>query len=211
MKLASGVRSAYLGQKTDWISQATAQEMLTNNTPTNEAPNVGIGFFINMDDNGEVLGFGHGGADAGFMSQLYIELDTGNGYAIMTNGNNGRQLITELEIRLREALNVGYSEAEVRKLVPISQKELSKYIGTYLVTNPVNVDVVLKKTANGFVLNALPYVENEEYFHEGDGRFFAKNGSSIRFEVDAEGEAGLVKALVMDGGIRGARKDSTIG
>jgi len=25
----------------------------------------------------------------------------------------------------------------------------------------------LEKTANGFVLNALPYVENEEYFHEG--------------------------------------------
>jgi len=205
LKLASGVRSAYLGQKTDWISQATAQEMLTNNTPSIEPPNVGIGFFINMDDNGEILGFGHGGADAGFMSQLYIELDTGNGYAIMTNGNNGRQLITELEIRLKEALKVGYSEAEVRKLVPISQKELSKYIGTYVVTKPVNVNVVLEKTANGFVLNALPYVENEEYFHEGGGRFFAKNGSSVRFEMDEEN--GLVKTVVMDGNIRGERKE----
>jgi hypothetical protein len=139
------------------------------------------------------------------MSQLYIELDTGNGYAIMTNGNNGRQLITELEIRLKEALDVGYSEAETRKLVPISQKELSKYIGTYVVTNPVNVDVVLEKTANGFVLNALPYVENEEYFHEGGGQFFAKNGSSIHFEVDEEN--GLVKELVMDGRIRGVREE----
>ena len=204
LKLESGVRSAYLGQKTDWISQATAQEMLTNNTPTNEAPNVGIGFFINMSDDGEILGFGHGGADAGFMSQLYIELETGNGYAIMTNGNNGRQLITELEIRLKEVLNVGYSEVEVRKLVPISQKELSKYIGTYVVTNPVNVDVVLEKTTNGFVLNALPYIENEEYFHEGGGRFFAKNGSSVRFEMDDE--SGLVKTVVMDGGIRGVKR-----
>ena len=204
LKMASGVRSAYLGQKTDWISQASAQEMLTNNTPSIEPPNVGIGFFINMSDDGEVLGFGHGGADAGFMSQLYLELDTGNGYAIMTNGNNGRQLISELEIRLKEALSVGYSEAEVRKLVPISPKELSKYIGTYVVTNPVSVDVVLEKTANGFVLNALPYVENEEYFHEGEGLFFAENGSSIRFEID--GENGLVEALVMDGNIWGKRR-----
>ncbi len=203
LKMASGVRSAYLGQKTDWISQASAQEMLTNNTPSIEPPNVGIGFFINMSDDGEVLGFGHGGADAGFMSQLYLELDTGNGYAIMTNGNNGRQLISELEIRLKEALSVGYSEAEVRKLVPISPKELSKYIGTYVVTNPVSVDVVLEKTANGFVLNALPYVENEEYFHEGEGLFFAKNGSSVRFEMDEKN--GLVEALVMDGNIRGVR------
>jgi len=28
----------------------------------------------------------------------------------------------------------------------ISPKELSKYIGTYVVTNPVSVDVVLEKT-----------------------------------------------------------------
>ena len=93
--------------------------------------------------------------------------------------------------------------AEVRKLVPINQTVLSKYIGTYVVTKPVNVDVVLEKTANGFVLNALPYVENEEYFHEGGGRFFAKNGSSVRFEG---GEGGLAEVLVMDGNIRGVRK-----
>jgi len=91
LKMASGVRSAYLGQKTDWISQASAQEMLTNNTPSIEPPNVGIGFFINMSDDGEVLGFGHGGADAGFMSQLYLELDTGNGYAIMTHKPKGTE------------------------------------------------------------------------------------------------------------------------
>ena len=205
LKMASSVRSAYLGQKIDWISQATAQEMLTNNTPTNNAPNVGIGFFINMDEEGEILGFGHGGADAGFMSQLYVELDTGNGYAIMTNGNNGTQLIRELEIRLKEALDVGYSEAEAKTLVPISQKELDKYIGTYVVTNPVNIEIVLREAKNGFVLNALPYIENERYFHEGEGRFFAKNGSSVHFESDDEN--GPVKTLVMDGNIRGVRKE----
>jgi len=61
----------------------------------------------------------------------------------------------------------------------------------------------LEKTAHAFVLNALPYVENEEYFHEGGGRFFSKNGSSVLFEMDDEN--GLVKAIVMDGNIRGVR------
>jgi hypothetical protein len=56
-----------------------------------------------MSDEGEILGSGHGGADEGFMSQLYLELDSGNGYAIMTNGNNGTQLIGELEIHIKEA------------------------------------------------------------------------------------------------------------
>ncbi|ANB21529.1 peptide synthetase [Alteromonas stellipolaris] len=205
LKMASGVRSAYLGLDTNWITKATAQEILTNNTPSNKAPNVGIGFFINMDEDGEIVGFGHGGADKGFMSQLYIELDTGNGYSIMTNGDNGTQLISELEIRLKEALDVGYSQAEVRSLVPISQTEMSKYIGTYIVTTPVDVEIVLKEAKDGFVINALPYIENERYFHEGGDRFFAKNGSSIRFEGDGEG--GLVKTIVMDGNIRGERKE----
>ena len=55
------------------------------------------------------------------------------------------------------------------------------------------------------MLNALPYVENEEYFHEGGGRFFAQNGSSVRFEGDANG---LVEALVMDGvfGVNGSSR-----
>tara|TARA_B100000408_G_scaffold137670_1_gene129680 strand:- start:737 stop:901 length:165 start_codon:yes stop_codon:yes gene_type:complete len=54
------------------------------------------------------------------------------------------------------------------------------------------------------VLNALPYVENEEYFHEGGGRFFAKSGSNVLFEMDDEN--GLVKAIVMDGSIRSVKE-----
>jgi len=39
---------------------------------------------------------------------------------------------------------------------------------------------------------------------KGEGLFFAKNGSSVRFEMDDE--IGLVEALVMDGNIRGVRE-----
>ena len=46
LKMASGVRSAYLGLETNWITKASAQEILTNNTLTNKAPNVGIGFLL---------------------------------------------------------------------------------------------------------------------------------------------------------------------
>jgi hypothetical protein len=77
-----------------------------------------------MSDEGEILGFGHGGADEGFMSQLYLELDSGNGYAIMTNGNNGTQLINELEIRIKEALDVGYAKPEIKTLVDINKNKL---------------------------------------------------------------------------------------
>ena len=54
------------------------------------------------------------------------------------------------------------------------------------------------------MLNALPYVENEEYFHEDGGRFFAKSGSNVLFEMVDEN--GLVKAIAMDGSIRSVKE-----
>jgi CubicO group peptidase (beta-lactamase class C family) len=204
LKMASAVRSAYLGSKTDWISKTTAVEILTSNSPTDRSPHVGMGFFINMSDEEEILGFGHGGADEGFMSQLYLELDSGNGYAIMTNGNNGRQLIGELEIRIKEALDVGYSQPEIKTIVDIDKKELSEYLGTYSVTKPVQVEITLAASENGFLLTASPYVENEMHWHQGKGSFFALDGSTVSFERD---ESGAITTFISSNGIRGNRKN----
>ena len=203
LKMASAVRRAYLGLETDWLAQETALEILTTNAPTAKSPNVGMGFFLNMTDEGKILGFGHGGADEGFKSQLYLELDSGNGYAIMTNGNNGNQLITELEIRIKEALGVGYAQPEIKTIVNISQEDISEYIATYHVSAAFEVDVVLEATENGFLLTASPYVENAMHWHQGDGTFFAMDGSRISFERD---ESGVITTLVMSNGLRGSRK-----
>jgi len=203
LKMASAVRSAYFGEKIDWLSQETAVEILTTNAPTARSPNVGMGFFLNMTDEGKILGFGHGGADEGFKSQLYLELESGNGYAIMTNGNNGNQLITELEIRIKEALGVGYVQPEIKTIINISQEDLNEYIATYHVSAAFEVDVVLETAENGFLLTASPYVENAMHWHQGEGTFFAKDGSRISFERD---ESGAITTLVMSNGLRGSRK-----
>ncbi|MEP1447359.1 MAG: serine hydrolase domain-containing protein [Paraglaciecola sp.] len=203
LNMASAVRSAYLGTETDWISQATAVEILTSNAPTPDSPNVGIGFFINMSDEGEMLGFGHGGADEGFMSQLYLELNSGNGYAIMTNGNNGNQLISELEVRIKEAFDIGYAEPETKTIVELSTNELTEYLGSYAVTKPVVVDIVLEAAENGFLLTASPYVENEKHWYQGKDTFFAMDGSTVTFERD---KSGAITDLSFNNGVRGTKK-----
>ena len=40
--------------------------------------------------------FGHGGSNAGFKCQMVVYLDTGDGAAIMTNGDQGSALASEL-------------------------------------------------------------------------------------------------------------------
>lgn len=165
---------------------------------------MGSGFFINMSDEGEILGFGHGGADEGFMSQLYLELDSGNGYAIMTNGNNGTQLIGELEIRIKKALDVGYAKPEIKTLVDINKNKLQKYLGNYAVKNPVKIEVMLMASENRFLLTASRHMENEMHWYQGKGEFFALDGSKDTFYRD---ESGVITTLIISNGIRGKRKD----
>ena len=163
---------------------------------------MGIGYFLYKEDN-NLIGFAHGGADAGFMSQFYLEIETGNGYAIMTNGDNGRLLIRELEIRIKEAFDIGYEEPTYKTIPETPDKVIAEYLGTYRVTSPVEVDVVLSPAQDGFRLTALPYIDNEMHWHEGDGRFFALDGSTIHFERNEDGQ---ITTLVMDNRIRGTRQ-----
>lgn len=204
LRLGAEIRQSYLtDDKENWLSQASATDMLTSNSPTGSPPHVGIGFFLHKKGN-ELIGFAHGGADAGFMSQFYLEIQTGNGYAIMTNGDNGRQLIRELEVRINEAYDIGYQEPEYKTVTETPDEELAEYIGTYRVTSPVDVDVILSPAEDGFRLTALPYIDSEMHWHEGDGRFFALDGSSIHFERNDDGQ---ITTLIMDNRIRGTRQD----
>ncbi|WP_269519159.1 hypothetical protein [Alteromonas sp. BMJM2] len=52
--------------------QLFSSRNVTNDMLSIEAPNVGIGFFSNMDDNEKTFYFGHGGADAHFMPKRYV-------------------------------------------------------------------------------------------------------------------------------------------
>ena len=203
LRLGAEIRQSYLtDDKENWLSQASATDMLTSNSPTGSPPHVGIGYFLYKEDN-NLIGFAHGGADAGFMSQFYLEIETGNGYAIMTNGDNGRLLIRELEIRIKEAFDIGYEEPTYKTIPETPDKVIAEYLGTYRVTSPVEVDVVLSPAQDGFRLTALPYIDNEMHWHEGDGRFFALDGSTIHFERNDDGQ---ITTLVMDNRIRGTRQ-----
>ncbi|MCP9479589.1 serine hydrolase [Marisediminitalea aggregata] len=170
LRLGAEIRQSYLtDDKENWLSQASATDMLTSNSPTGSPPHVGMG----------------------------------NGYAILTNGANGRQLIRELEIRIKEAFDIGYEEPTYKTIPETPDKVLAEYLGTYRVTSPVEVDIVLSPAPEGFRLTALPYIDNEMHWHEGDGRFFALDGSTIHFERNDDGQ---ITTLVMDNRIRGTRQ-----
>ena len=80
-KFAIEIALSKQGKSSRILTQKTTQEMLT--PVMDEA---GLGFFLEKDNPGQ---FGHNGADEGFQALLTMNVDTGNGVAMMADSDNG--------------------------------------------------------------------------------------------------------------------------
>ena len=93
-KFAIEVQLSYRNHSNKVLSQASTNEMLS---PVGVGP-FAVGF--SLSKRGEGWYFGHGGSNWGFQAQLTAHKVNGYGYAIMTNGFMGGQLIAELSRRI---------------------------------------------------------------------------------------------------------------
>ena len=96
-KLAIEVQRALSGPRGAVLTQASAREMTT---PVGVGP-YGVGFSV--EKRGEGWYFGHGGSNWGFRCTLLAHLRKGYGVVVMTNGDNGSVLATELVERVAAA------------------------------------------------------------------------------------------------------------
>ena len=93
-KFAIEVQLSYRNHSNKVLTQASTSEMLS---PGGVGP-FAVGF--SLSKRGEGWYFGHGGSNWGFQAQLTAHKVNGYGYAIMTNGFMGGQLIAELSRRI---------------------------------------------------------------------------------------------------------------
>jgi len=93
-KFAIEVQLSYRNHSNKVLTQASTSEMLS---PAGVGP-FAVGF--SLSKRGEGWYFGHGGSNWGFQAQLTAHKVNGYGYAIMTNGFMGGQLIAELSRRI---------------------------------------------------------------------------------------------------------------
>jgi CubicO group peptidase (beta-lactamase class C family) len=93
-KFAIEVQLSYQNHSNKVLTQASTSEMLS---PVGVGP-FAVGF--SLSKRGEGWYFDHGGSNWGFQAQLTAHKVNGYGYAIMTNGFLGGQLIAELSRRI---------------------------------------------------------------------------------------------------------------
>jgi CubicO group peptidase (beta-lactamase class C family) len=206
------VQNEYAGTSHKVLSQALAKEMLTH-----QKDNWGLGF--ELEKPGATPRFDHFGVNDGFVSVVEAYRDKGQGIVIMTNGQQGEKLITEiLRAVAHEYAWPDFQPAQhaLIKLDPASLKNLE---GTYDQTDPDGQDKLTITIRNGHPYIAGSYSvgttyhftisEPVELLPETQQQYFTllTGDTSFRFEKTDQGT--VERCIVVSGANqREARKIS---
>ncbi|NTV82057.1 MAG: serine hydrolase, partial [Candidatus Aminicenantes bacterium] len=161
------------------LSQATAREMTTAQKP-------GYGLGLSLNGLGSAANFGHGGSNEGFKCQMTMFLEGGRGAVIMTNGDRGGFLASEILRGIaREYGWPAYQPVE-RKTVVVDPSILAFYEGRYELRPGRILDIKLE----GGALFVYDDKERVELYPESDSRFFdTQEGHTLVFVKGADGRA----------------------
>jgi CubicO group peptidase (beta-lactamase class C family) len=198
------------GDVTDGVlSREMLTAMLTPNHPGDEKfSNWGLGF--GLQGEGERARFGHGGANEGFRSQWTVYRHAGKGIAVMTNGDAGSPLATEIMRSVAAAY--GWPGAdfvpEVRARRTLSADVLAGYEGTFGMEERPDFAVTVAVTGDGGALTVDVPGQGTSVIHasaDTDDEFFdTDDGSVLSFQRD---EAGVIVAVQPRNGPRLVRRD----
>ncbi len=138
LAFATGVLSAAAGEPGALLSPATAEQMLTPQVPPSPAAErigslnaLGLGWFLRVE-NDRTTWFGHTGGNEGYRCHLLVNRETGDGAAVMTNGDGGVRLIAEIFEALASANGWdGYSTAGLAAPPPRGSA-LDAFTGSFL-------------------------------------------------------------------------------
>jgi CubicO group peptidase (beta-lactamase class C family) len=161
------------------LSQATAREMTTAQKP-------GYGLGLSLNGLGSAANFGHGGSNEGFKCQMTMFLEGGRGAVIMTNGDRGGFLASEILRGIaREYGWPAYQPVE-RKIVVVDPSILALYEGRYELRPGRILDIKLEDGT----LFVYSDGERIELCPESDSRFFdTQEGHTLVFVKGADGRA----------------------
>ena len=162
------------------LKTETVKEMLT------EVLNgYGLGFALGKRDGAK--SFSHGGANVGFQCMLFAYRDSGSGAVVMTNGDRGGTLASEVLRSIASEYGWPDYQPAVKTLAAVSREVLRSYAGKYefpdtLITVTVQDERLYADAGSRGRVELLP--ESETLFFNPDGvvspvRFSKKDDGSV--------------------------------
>jgi len=176
-KFVIELQKSYAGKSNKIISPALAKEMLSPHV----SKQYGLGVFM-REINGEINYFGHMGDNKGFFAGYIASLTDGNGVVVLTNSQNGPQLIREISSGIARIYGWKKYLPEENKLVPISKKMMDQYEGRYSVGSDEYFEII--KEQDRLFINQF---DKGQLYHVGDGKFVTKfKLGYIQFNNDSD-------------------------
>jgi CubicO group peptidase (beta-lactamase class C family) len=136
--------------------------------------------------------FAHGGSNAGFEDYFFGYENSGDGAAIMTNGQNGSRLCSEIASAIALAYGWPDFRPAERTMIQLPSDVLPRFAGTYQSpAPPVTITITLD---NGQLVGQANHGEKSTLFPESATKFFLKDVPvEIEFTPNEKGEiTGLV-------------------
>jgi CubicO group peptidase (beta-lactamase class C family) len=169
------------------ISKALALEMTTPQKP-------GYGLGLSIDGFGKIASFGHGGSNEGFKCQMTVFFDGDRGAVVMTNGDSGGFVATEVLRAVAREYGWPTFKPVEKKVAAVDAKTLSALEGRYELRPGRFLEIKLE----GTTLFVIDGADKVELFPESETRFFLK---VVDAQVDfVKDEAGRVTGLVLHQG-----------
>lgn len=185
--LAIEVQKANLGQSKKVISQQMAKQMLTY-----QIAEMGLGFFLKGRPAPHL--FSHGGSNEGFNCNLVSYFDRGQGVVIMTNSDNGSQVVGELLNAVAAEYGWQDYKPEDRKNVTVAEDVLKTYAGEYQAADNGPRFIITLENDKLFIQQAGR--AKIELFAENENTFYPMIPGPQRI-VFAKNAAGAIEKLVV--------------
>ena len=182
------VQQARAGKSNKVLSTAMTKEMLTP-----QIENLGLGVFV--DGKGPSERFTFSGSNVGFKSRFVGYMNSGQGAVVMTNAENGAELI--IEILRSIAAEYGWPDYRPRERViaTLDPKIYDDYVGEYQIQPGFILTV--KREGDKLMSRAMPVplppsaagLPWSEMFPESETQFFVKDAdATFTFIKDEKGQ-----------------------
>jgi hypothetical protein len=147
------IAAARAGRSTRILSKPTATAMLT---PQNGTSGLGP----TLGGRGDGFYFAHGGSNVGFRAQMIYFPETGQGAAVMTNGDGGGALAREIILAISAAY--GWPDyGDIRPLA-LSPAALDEHAGEYSLTEPYLITLTFVREGGRLFKEAAPLMGPRE-------------------------------------------------
>jgi CubicO group peptidase (beta-lactamase class C family) len=159
----------------------------------------GYGLGLSLQGTGPALSFGHGGSNEGFKCQMTAFVERGQGVVVMTNGDQGYVLGSEILRAVAKEYDWPSFQPKVKTTVRVVPEALAALAGRYEL-RPGHTIVISLEGGTLFVVDGQ---ERIELYPESETRFFELvEGTTIDF---LKGQDGKATHMMIEGRIKAPR------